>query len=70
MEVIRFDELLENIKNPKPPLGLIPKYHYEYHRVQDIKGAIGRYLEVEMAIPTEWLEEYNEIIEKRKSNAK
>lgn len=66
----RFDSDDWGLDTEKPPLGLIPKYHYEYQRLQDIIGAINRYLEAELEVPVIWLEEYNEIIEKRKNNAK
>ena len=50
----------------KPPLGLIPKRFVQSQdvlsRFADVCGAINRYKEAKMEIPSEWLEEYFEII--------
>jgi hypothetical protein len=45
----------------KHPVGVIPRYIWIEHRVQDLKNAIYRYREAGLPIPNEWymeLEEY------------
>lgn len=49
------------VAKPKPPLGVIPRYIWDWKRQEELAEAMERYLEVGMKIPTEWLEEYNEI---------
>lgn len=44
----------------KPPLGLSPKYVYNDIRIQEILGAIGRYSENGMVVPSEWLQELSD----------
>jgi len=44
----------------KLPLGLMPKNIWEEKRLQDIVSAMVRYGEAKKAIPSEWIEEYNE----------
>lgn len=49
---------------PKPPLspiGLRPRRIVELERTQEIEAAMKRYLEGKKPIPTEWIEEYNEL---------
>ena len=46
----------------KPPLGLKPKYIAHLQRYEEVKNAIERYVVVEMKIPVEWVEEYNETL--------
>lgn len=46
----------------RPPLGLKPRKHHELDRTQDIIDAIRRYMEKDMPIPIEWIEEYNELV--------
>ncbi|MCK5614038.1 hypothetical protein KAR91_69890 [Candidatus Pacearchaeota archaeon] len=52
------------MKTKKPPLGLYPRRYYEEARLADIADAIRRYLGAMMAIPKEWVAEYNEITER------
>lgn len=53
----------ENIlaAKPKPPLGVMPRDIWDRKRQEELAEAMERYLEAGMKIPTEWLEEYNEI---------
>lgn len=53
----------ENIlaAKPKPPLGVMPRDIWDRKRQEELAEAMARYLEAGMKIPTEWLEEYNEI---------
>ena len=52
----------------KPPLGLIPKKLHDervkIERFNEVCGAISRYYNAGMKIKIEWIEEYNEYIEK------
>jgi len=54
----------------RPPIGLIPKkFHDEIIRVErfnEVCGAISRYYNHGLKINIEWVEEYNELIEKIK----
>lgn len=54
----------ENIlaAKPKPPLGVMPRDIWDRQRQEELAEAMARYLEAGMKIPTEWIEEYNEII--------
>ena len=45
----------------KPPIGLPPRYIAEGLRLEEIVVAIMRYCNVYRPIPTEWVEEYNEL---------
>ena len=46
---------------PKPPLGVMPRDIWDQKRKEELAEAMARYLEAGMKIPTEWIEEYNEI---------
>lgn len=54
-------------KYAKPPPGLLPKkFHDEQttaKRLEDVQGAIARYLEAGLKINTDWIEEYNELVD-------
>nr|WP_162985123.1 hypothetical protein [Bacillus subtilis] len=52
----------------KPPLGLTPKWVYDEMRIDEVKSAMYRYLQVDKKIPEEWLEEYNALTETIKRN--
>lgn len=45
----------------KPPVGLEPRYIYESIRITQITDAIRRYLDADLEIPAEWIEEYNDL---------
>ena len=51
----------------KPPLGVCPKDIWERNnrvdRLNEVRGAIARYYDAGLKIKTEWVEEYNELIE-------
>ena len=42
----------------KPPLGIKPRKFHNEERLEEITGAIHRYIEVQADIPWEWLEEF------------
>lgn len=50
----------------KPPLGITPKYIHDLQRLRELQGAIARYYDVDMPIPIEWIEEYNQLISSAK----
>lgn len=56
-------------KMVKPPIGVIPKkVYYEAvvnQRIEDLADAMKRYFDAGYAIPTEWVEEYNGLIEQK-----
>jgi hypothetical protein len=47
---------------PKPPLGIMPRYLWIEKRIQDLAEAIGRYIESPFPIPTEWVDERNQLL--------
>jgi len=47
----------------KPPLGLKPRYIAVEHRLAEINEAVVRYIDANYKIPSEWLEEREELIE-------
>ena len=47
----------------KPPLGLMPRRIHDEQRLDLVKEAIYRRLEAILAIPPEWIVEYNQLIE-------
>ena len=49
--------------NQKPPLGLRPKSIVNEHRVKEISEAISRYTSAHYALPLEWIQEYNELVD-------
>ena len=48
----------------KPPLGVMPRYLWERKRRYEVGKAISRYVEADKKIPIEWLDEYNELVQK------
>lgn len=50
---------MSNDTAKKPPLGLMPEWRHKELRLQEIRGAIERYLEAKEPIPVNWIaEEY------------
>ena len=47
----------------KPPLGLMPHKFWVEERITNILQAVNRYIEDDREIPTEWIEEYNKLIQ-------
>lgn len=45
----------------KPPLGLVPKWVRQKERYKEVCQAISRHYNSNIEIPTEWIEEYNEL---------
>jgi len=46
----------------RPPNGLIPRFIREENRRDEIVAAMNRYTTAGCRIPTEWLEEYNDLV--------
>lgn len=46
----------------KPPLGLMPRKIHDERRLHDVANAINRYIAHGYEIPTEWVEEYNGLV--------
>lgn len=40
----------------------MPRYIWDYKRLNNLLDAINRYIEANLEIPLEWIEEYNELI--------
>jgi hypothetical protein len=53
-------------KAKKPPIGIVPRRIFEEHRASEIAMAVERYTSHAHPIPIEWVEEYNEIVNKYK----
>jgi len=51
-----------NTMNPKPPLGLTPRWFLNLQRTREIIAAMDRYVEAGLVIPEEWTDELNELI--------
>ena len=47
--------------NSEPPVGVMPRNIWEEKRRLELYNAIARYLIDGYSIPVEWVEEYNEI---------
>lgn len=45
-----------------PPIGIAPKYIWIEERQRALLEAINRYIQANMKIPIEWVEEYNSLI--------
>lgn len=54
-------ELIHKERNNKPPLGIEPRYIHDEKRKEALIGAILRYIDNDMEIPVQWIEEYNDI---------
>jgi hypothetical protein len=67
------ENIYQNVREnyQKPPLGLRPRFIVLEDRLQEIRQAIERYMQYnkdeayeKFPIPHEWIEEYDEIVEK------
>lgn len=48
----------------KPPIGIEPKNIWESIRFNSLRQAMIRYLDVGLDLPDEWINEYNQFIER------
>lgn len=48
----------------KPLPGIMPAELFYKKRIEELRQAISRRADVSMAIPLEWVEEYNELVRK------
>lgn len=62
------DEMKDLIgAKPKPPLGVVSREIWDRKRQEELAEAMGNYLKAGKKIPKEWLDEYNEISDRWKS---
>jgi hypothetical protein len=61
VETLVEEKSVDGLSN-KPPIGIMPKYIWESKRQRELSDAINRYLEAALPVPSEWIEEYNELI--------
>lgn len=47
-----------------PPLGAIPRFVHDENRIEELQGAISRFIAANRAIPLEVVSEYNELVKK------
>jgi hypothetical protein len=47
----------------EPPIGIVPKWLHDENRAKEIGKAVNRYLDAGIAIPTEWQEELDVLLE-------
>jgi len=59
-----FDGYSTEAPSKKPLLGVKPRSIHDEQRAEELSGAIMRYIQANRRIPTEWLEEYNELLKK------
>lgn len=57
---------LESTKSMKPPMGVTPRFIIEEKRFNDLRGAINRYAIDGFKIDLDWVDEYNELLDKIK----
>ncbi len=50
----------------KPPLGILHRKLWEEKRLDELCQAIFRYMQAELKIPVEWIQEYNELLVRQK----
>ena len=46
----------------KPPLGIIPEKLWKEQRLEDINNAIKRYIDANVTIQRQWIEERNKLL--------
>lgn len=57
------EEIKNEEKDKKPPLGIEPRYIHEKRRIEEIFAAMRRYTLAQMVIPIEWIEELEDYFE-------
>lgn len=50
----------------KPPIGITPRHVWEERRMGVLLKAIARYYGEGYAVPSEWIEEYEELYERKR----
>lgn len=50
----------------KPPLGVMPRYIRDERRLRELRECIANYMQAGLALLPEWVEEYNELINRKK----
>lgn len=54
-------------KDKKPPIGVKPQWLVKEERRTELVKAIRRYMKEAHTVPTEWLEEYNQLVKDENS---
>jgi hypothetical protein len=49
----------------RPPLGLVPRFVCDAHRMAEIQAAVNRFMDVGRPVPIEWIAEYNELARRK-----
>lgn len=55
------EEIKNEEKDKKPPVGIEPRFSWEYRRMNDIFEAMKRYSEAKKSIPLEWIVELDDL---------
>lgn len=63
------NDILSDKKTKKPPLGVMPRDKWDKKRKNDLRDAIERYICYGKFIPTEWIQEYNEICDRQEKES-
>ena len=63
------NDILSDKKTKKPPLGVMPRDKWYKKRKNDLRDAIERYICYGKFIPTEWIQEYNEICDRQEKES-
>lgn len=63
---------IQMTSRPRPPsIGVTPRFIVEEGRLQDLSTAIERRTQEHMPVPFDWIQEYNELLERiEKRNSK
>lgn len=59
-------EIVGDVPVTPPPTGLKPQWLHIEHRITDIWEAMDKHIHAMYPIPVEWIQEYNELVEKYK----
>ena len=54
------------MENEQPPIGLKPKFVNRLERLDEVKNAMKRYFDAGLKMPLDWIEEYNDLIDRTK----
>ena len=53
----------------KPPLGVMPRYIHDEIRRKSLGDAIARYIDAQLPVNPEWVEEYNELVKREEGGS-
>ena len=60
VKIVKYDDEYDS-KPAKPLIGVMPRNMWDLQRLRDLGEAIKRYCAAGMIIPSEWIDEYNDI---------